>query len=285
MNSLPPFKSTKRFTGEKLRDYSPRGFLLYILALFLLPTIVTALIKGQALIVIINAAAFAVYCLAATWLRKGLRAEHADSQSRLQNPTKWPFKALAAVLVAVTTGSLVVLNIQQSLLMAGVYAGGAFLGMYLSYGFDRREQINIQPSQGYSGEEIRKTLADALAIIQSIEQSNQTIRHPEFNQHIERICDIAAGVIADLQTDPRGIRRARKFLNVYLDNVQQVVQGYAKTHQQVSSQNLEQNFRQALDAIESAFTEQRQKLVEEDVFDLDVKIEVLTAQLKREGIM
>jgi 5-bromo-4-chloroindolyl phosphate hydrolysis protein len=72
---------------------------------------------------------------------------------------------------------------------------------------------------------------------------------------------------------------------VYLDNVQQVVQGYAKTHQQVSSQNLEQNFRQALDAIESAFQEQRQKLLEDDVFDLDVKIEVLTTQLKREGIM
>lgn len=285
MNSLPPIKSAKRFTGAKLRDYSPRGFLLYFLALFLLPTILTALIKGQAITVLINAAAFTLYCLAATWLRKGLRAEHADSQSRLQNPTKWPFKALAAVLVAVTTGLLVILNIQQSLLMAAVYAAGAFLGMYLSYGFDQREQINIQPSQGYSGEEIRKTLADALTIIQSIEHANQTIRHSEFNQHIERICDIAAGVIADLQADPRGIRRARKFLNVYLENVQQVVQGYAKTHQQISSESLEQNFRQALDAIESAFQEQRQKLLEDDMFDLDVKIEVLTAQLKREGIM
>jgi hypothetical protein len=48
---------------------------------------------------------------------------------------------------------------------------------------------------------------------------------------------------------------------------------------------LEQNFKTALDTIESAFQEQRQKLLEEDMFDLDVKIEVLTTQLKHDGIM
>lgn len=285
MKDFPKFKSAKRFTGESLRQYSPRGLLVYFLSLALIPAVVIGLVKGHVMTVIVNSVAFTLYVIAAGWLRKGLRAENPEPQSRLQNPTRWPFKLLSAVLVALNTGLLTILGLQQSLAMGALYAGGAFLGMYLSYGLDRREQNSIPSAQGYSGEEIRKTLADALAIIQSIEQANQSIRHLEFNQHIERICDIAAGVIADLQTDPRGIRRARKFLNIYLENVQQVVQGYAKTHQQVSSQSLEQNFRQALDAIESAFQEQRQKLLEEDVFDLDVKIEVLTAQLKREGIM
>ena len=40
-----------------------------------------------------------------------------------------------------------------------------------------------------------------------------------------------------------------------------------------------------LETIESVFQEQHQKLLEEDVFDLDVKIEVLNTQLKREGIL
>jgi hypothetical protein len=48
---------------------------------------------------------------------------------------------------------------------------------------------------------------------------------------------------------------------------------------------LEQNFRNVLETIESTFQEQHQKLLEEDLFDLDVKIEVLNTQLKREGIL
>ncbi|AEF99723.1 5-bromo-4-chloroindolyl phosphate hydrolysis family protein [Methylomonas methanica] len=285
MLESPEFKSAKRFTSETMRQYSPRGLLVYVLALALIPAVVIGLVKGHVLSVLVNAGAFALYCLAAVCLRRGLRAENPAPQDRLLRVSKWPLKLCAAVLVAITTGLLAVLNLKLGLLMAALYAGGAFLGMYLSYGFDRRTSKPIAAAHGYSGEEIRQTLAAALAIIKDIEQSNRNIMHSELNQRIEKICEIAEGVVTELETDPRGIRRARKFLNVYLENVQQVIQGYADTHRQAGSQALEQNFRQALDAIESAFQEQQQKLLEDDVFDLDVKIEVLTQQLKREGIL
>lgn len=285
MPQFPKFKSAQRFSGATLRQYSPRGLLLYVLALALVPAVIIGLIKGHAMTVLVNASAFALYCLAAILLRRGLMAENPSPQERLINQPKWPLKRLAAIGVAVTTGLLAALGAEQSWLMAALYAGGAFLGMYLSYGFDSPHSKPIPAAQGYSSDEIRKTLTHAYAMIQSIEQANRGIIQTELNQRIARICQIAAGVITDLEADPRGIRRARKFLNVYLENVQQVVQGYAKTHQQSGSPTLEHNFRQALDAIEAAFLEQQQKLLEEDVFDLDVKIEVLTQQLKREGIL
>lgn len=285
MSKLPTLKSAKRFTGDTLRHYSPRGLLLYLLSFALIPAIIIGLIKGHVLTVVVNAGAFSLYCLAAIWLRRGLQAENPSPQDRLQSPSKWPLKWLSAVLVAGTTGMLAFLGAQQSLVMATLFAGGAFLGMYFSYGFDQRNSKPIMAAHGYSGDEIRKTLADAFVIIKGIEQSNHKIIHPELNQRIDSICRIADGIISELEADPRGIRRARKFLNVYLENVQQVIQGYANTHQQSTSQALEHNFRQALETIESAFQEQQQKLLEEDMFDLDVKIEVLTAQLKREGIL
>ena len=43
--------------------------------------------------------------------------------------------------------------------------------------------------------------------------------------------------------------------------------------------------RRVLAPIEEVFTEQQQKLLETDVTDLDVQIEVLTTQLKREGVV
>lgn len=285
MDQLPTFKSAKLFTGD-MPSYSwTRGWLLHLFTLALVPAVIIGFIKGHVLSIIINAAGFSLYCLAAVLLRKGLAAENPNRQNRLQAPSKLPLKLLAALLVAATTGALALFAAQQSLAVAVVYALGALLGMYLSYGFDQRNGLKLADAQGYSGEEIRQTLAAAFATIKTIEQTNRQIINRELNQRINSICGIAEGVIAELEADPRGIRRARKFLNIYLESVQQVVEGYAKTHPQTGSLELEQNFRQALNTIEAAFKEQQQKLLEEDLFDLDVKIEVLTNQLKHDGIL
>jgi 5-bromo-4-chloroindolyl phosphate hydrolysis protein len=285
MTAPQPLQSAKRMTDDLLHRYSPRGLLLYFLALPLIPAAILALVSGHARSVLINAGCFTLFVLAAVCLRRGLAAETTDLHSRLTRSTQRPLKLYAALLTASTTGLLAFFGAQQTPVMAALFAGGALLGMFFSYGLDRRQAIAPASAAGFSSDEIRNILSDAYAIIQDIELASRGIIQTELKHRIVSICDIAESVIAELEADPRGIRRARKFLHVYLDSVLQVVQGYAKTHRQTESQTLEQNFRQALDAIESAFFEQRQKLLEEDVFDLDVKIEVLTQQLKREGIL
>ena len=81
------------------------------------------------------------------------------------------------------------------------------------------------------------------------------------------------------------MRRARKFLKVYLTGAKNVTNQYANTHQHQDNQVLEENFRNVLTSIENVIEEQHGKLLENDVLDLDIKIEVLEAQLKHEGII
>ncbi len=280
MKPLSDYKKPKRFIVNKLQRYSPRGLLLYFLPIALIPATIIALGKGNLLGIIVNASGFALYVFAAWCLRKGLQAE-----SPITRTPKLPLKMLAAIITALATGMIAWLGAQQTLPVALMFAGGAFLGMYLSYGFDLRQKKMIADAQGYSGDEILRMLEESSLIIRSIEQANDKIRNTELNQRIENICAIADRILAEIESDPRDIRRARKFLNVYLDGARQVTEGYARTHQQTQSGQLEQNFRNVLETIETVFQEQHQKLLEEDVFDLDVKIEVLTTQLKREGIL
>ena len=47
---------------------------------------------------------------------------------------------------------------------------------------------------------------------------------------------------------------------------------------------METNFRKVLVTIEEVFEQQRKRLLENDVMDLDVQIEVLATQLRNEGI-
>ncbi len=280
MKPLSDYKKPKRFIVNKLQRYSPRGLLLYFLPIALIPATIIALGKGNLLGIIVNASGFTLYVFAAWCLRKGLQAE-----SPITRTPKLPLKMLAAIITALATGMIAWLGAQQTLPVALIFAGGAFLGMYLSYGFDLRQKKKIADAQGYSGDEILRMLEESSLIIRSIEQANDKIRNTELNQRIENICAIADRILAEIESDPRDIRRARKFLNVYLDGAKQVTEGYARTHQQTQSGQLEQNFRNVLETIETVFQEQHQKLLEEDVFDLDVKIEVLTTQLKREGIL
>lgn len=285
MTSFSDFKKPKRFVADKLRRYSPRGLLLYFLPMALIPATIIALGKGHLVGILVNASGFALYMLAAWCLRTGLQAEADAAQTPIARIPQWPLKKLAAIIFALTTGLIAWLGAGYKVPVALMFAGGAFLGMYLSYGFDVRPQKKIADAQGYSGDEILRMLTESSQIIRSIEQANEKIRNSELNQRIENICAIADRILAEIESDPRDIRRARKFLNVYLDGARQVTEGYAKTHQQTQSEQLEQNFRNVLETIESVFQEQHQKLLEEDVFDLDVKIEVLTTQLKREGIL
>lgn len=284
---MEQFEKLKQSVLDTLHPYSPRGLLLYFLPIALIPATFIALGKGHVLDVLVNAAGFAFYMLAAWCLRKGLQAEYVYAKSRISGPRPKPLKTIAAVITALTTGMIAWLGVGHSLPVALMFTGGAFLGMYFSYGLEPEpgEKQKITAAYGYSGDEIRQALEDSSRIIRNIELANDRIRNTELNKRIERICDVADNILVDIAADPRDFRRARKFLNVYLDGVRQVTEGYAKTHQQSHSGELEQNFRNVLDTIETVFQEQRQKLLEEDVFDLDVKIEVLSTQLKREGIL
>jgi len=279
------FRKPKRLVADLLQRYSPRGMLLYFLPAALIPATFIALGKGQLLDILVDASGFALYMLSAWCLRKGLQAEHLYANNRLARATRKPLKTIAAGIAALTTGMVAWLGVGHSLPVALMFAGGALLGMYLSYGFDPRAEKTIIAAHGYSGDEILQTLEDSSRIIRGIEQANKQIRNAELNRRIERICEVADSILAEIEADPKDFRRARKFLNVYLDGARQVTEGYAKTHQQTQSGELEQNFRNVLDTLEEVFQEQHQKLLEDDVFDLDVKIEVLTTQLKREGIL
>ena len=138
---------------------------------------------------------------------------------------------------------------------------------------------------GLSTEEVVEALATAERKIEAIESANRNISNTELSGRLRRVTKLARQIIGTIEEDPRDIRRARKFLNVYLDGARSVTEGYAQTHKTGASEELEANFRNVLVTIEDVFTEQQAKLQQNNELDLDVQIEVLATQLKREGVL
>jgi 5-bromo-4-chloroindolyl phosphate hydrolysis protein len=278
-------RNPKHFVKQTKTWFSSTGLLLYVLPFLLIPATIKAFANGNLLGIIINAGGYAAFLLAAQILRRGLQAENIYREKRVARAPKWPLKTFAAVIVALTAFTMAWLGAQHTFFVAIAFGAGALLGMYLSYGFDPRAQKTVAGGHGYTIEEISTTIEEAENVILSIENANNRIRNLEFNTRIDRICETARNILDDLEANPSAIRRTRKFLLVYLEGVNKVTTGYANTHLQTDNAELEQNFRNVLDSIETVFKEQKDKLLEEDLFDLDVQIEVLAKQLKHEGIV
>lgn len=285
MNNTTPLRKPKRFIKKIEQRFQVKGLLMYFLPIAAVPATLFDLLNEDLQGVIVNGSGYALFIYTAVILRRGLAAETDFLQKKIARPPKQPLKFYAAIITAITTGLIAWLGAGNSLVIATLMGLGAFLGMYLSYGFDPRREKSAAGNHGYSTEEIARTIGEAEQIISKIEAANAMIDNREFNSRINRICDLSNSILTKIEEDPGDIRRARKFLKIYLEGAQKVTEGYAKTHQQASSGELEQNFRNVLESIESVFLEQKEKLIANEVFDLDVQIEVLTKQLKQEGII
>jgi hypothetical protein len=254
---------------------SGQAWLLLLLPLPVAAAAVVSLARGQLLPLLGNSLGYGLFLAGALLVRRG----------RLSGSTiigeRWPWRTLGAGLIALATATTAWLGVGHHPAIAAVFGLTALLGCYLTYGFD---SILISGGHRISGHALA-TLADAERSIVAIEQASHELRQPELDARLRRIAELARGILQRIKDDPRDLRQARRFLNLYLDGVQRVVEGYVRTHGRIAAPQLEERFRHALVTIEDAFQAQQQTLLQSDLDDLDIQIEVLTEQLKREGII
>lgn len=286
MNTPPNLRSPQLYIKKPKPWFGGYAWLLYILPILTIPATITAFGKGNLVGIFVNAGGYGCFLMAAGFLRRGIIAEREYEAKRVTLAPKWPLKMLAAFFVAFATFMVAWQGAQYALGVSLAFGVGSLVGMLLFYGFDPHKEKTVLGAHGYTTEEIRQAIDEAESVISNIEEANKQIHNAEFNKRIDRICNTARSILVELEANPAAIRRTRKFLLVYLEGTRKVTSGFAGSHQQiVKTTDLEQNFRNVLDNIEKVFKEQREKLLEEDLFDLDVQIEVLATQLKSEGVI
>jgi hypothetical protein len=265
-------------SGQRSGAARPSSAAVWLLFLLPLPVAVAAavsLAQGQLVPLLGNSIGYGLFLAGALLMRRGLRSAGTPSAAA------WPMRTAGSALVSLATGTIAWLGVGHHPAIAVAFALAALLGCYLTYGFDLQAGRRMRGI----GRHDRAALTQAQRSIAAIEQASRDIEQPELDARLRRIAELARAVLKRLEEDPRDLRRARKFLNVYLDGVKSVVEGYAKTHGRIVAPELDERFRHALITVEDAFREQQQTLLESDLDSLDVQIEVLTQQLKREGII
>lgn len=284
----------KRYNSDEINTdqikhtlrYKFKGILLFLLPIPALIAAVLSLVRGDIISTLITGGAFAAYMVAAIIARHGFKLEGEYHKHKIARAPKFPYKNIAGFLTASITGVFAWLGADYNIIEAALIGGATLLGYAMYYGLDPRQDKHGNISFGVSIEEVLDAMEHANIRINAIEDARHKIQDPRINQSLGRITHKAREIISTIEEDPTRLPRARKFLKVYLDGAKRVTETYAKTHKHgTTTQALDTDFNQVLDSIEQTFTEQQTKLLENDTFDLDVQIEVLNRQLKREGVI
>lgn len=269
---------------KKPRPPQLGGLLLGIISLFLLPTAVIALLQGD-LWLLVKASGGFLSLLTAAWLtRRGIAQEKAYKK-RFLAATPPPLKTLGMIATGVSAFLISHgLIAGYTLIFAVVMMLLAMLGYYLYYGLDPRDEKITEKLGGYSTEELVQILQEAENKLAVIESQGSKLTQRSLAERLDLIIAEAREVLEILEKNPKDLRRARKFLNVYLDGARQVTEGYANMHNKAESEILDNNFNDVLDTILATFKEQKRKLLSHEMLDLDIQIEVLKKQMQEEGI-
>ena len=256
---------------------------LFILPLPLLLKAILSLWTGNPYDFAASGASWLLFLAAAVVCRRGLQTELMEVDRPLTSIRASQLKTAGGALVAIATMVTALFTVGHGAPIALAYGLIAGLGYFLLYG----REVASKPAQrnrGFEGDEVGRLLRQAYARLDRIERARTAIASGEFQQRLGNIVNGAERIIKLVADDPRDLRRARKFLTVYLEGAERVIEEYARTHANAGSPDLEHNFRTLLVDMENTCDEQFRKLLEHDVSDLEVRIEVLSARLRREGV-
>jgi len=266
---------------KSIVKFQSTAWLLYVFSLFFMAATFGQLAKGNLFSFLISGGVFFGTLLSATWMSNGLRNKYHYRQRKFVIQKPFPLMMLASLTLGACSfvGSLLVAG--MGLFESVAFGLAAVVGSVLWYGMDEMKSSSFGAVQDQDSKEM---LALSEQSIVNIEQANKHIANRELSDYLNKIIKTSREVVNTLVNQPEKIPQARRFLHSYLGATESVIKRYADTHQLVDDASLEKNFKEVLHNIDQVFAEQNQKLLENQVFDLDVDIEVLNTLMEKQGI-
>jgi hypothetical protein len=257
--------------------HGQRGWSLFLLSAPLIATAIAGLGTGDLGTLAGAAGAWAMIIAGTITARRGFAAE---AEGR---PAPARFRTTLAGLVGGGTGLAAFLAADHNLLVAGLFGIGAAAGIRLLYGPDPTPPPPPAPETPLEGD--AAVIAEARARLSRLEAAAAAVPQRDFAEAIARIAALGRRIVAEAESDPNDLRRARRFLAITLEGAEGVANRYVETHRGLASPVLEENFRTLLADLEQSFAQQLATLKDSDVRALDVDIAVLQQRLREEGMV
>ena len=271
--------------GKRRARFRKRGWLILLAAAPLVFGAFKALTGGDAVGMAINLGLFGLFGLSAYLIREGGEAEDAYEDRKYASAPALPRKLIGSALLggALTLTGLLGWDIGwiQSI---GLGLLGAAASV-LTFGVDPMRSKGEISLSGVTPQMVEEAIREAEEKIEGIERAAADVADSPLRDRLAGITARARDILKRIEEDPSDLRRARKFLKVYLDGALEATRKYVRSQHDLGETGMYMKFRSLLDDMKATFDKQHEQLLVNDHIDLDVEIDVLAERLNRETVL
>ncbi len=271
--------------GQRLSRFRKRSWTILLAASPLLFAAFANLSGGNAIGMGIDLGLFALYAFSVFLIRQGGDAEDAYLNRTYASPPALPRKLLGSLGLGVATILTGLFGWDIGLVQSiglGILAAGASVA---TFGFDPMKAKGEISLSGVTPQMVEDAINEAEERLQGIDRAAADIIDRPLRDRLSKITARGRDILRRIEEDPSDLRRARKFLKVYLDGALEATRKYARSQHDLGDSDMYLKFRSLLDDMQQTFDQQHEKLLTNDRIDLDVEIDVLAERLERETVL
>ncbi len=287
MPQTKEFNSASRYVPDKQKNQFVKntpfftGFLFLLIGISYLSIAVKSLGRAESFYFIISLMIFFTFVASFVMLRRGLALEKIYEASKYAKAPKYPLKTIAASLLAIS--SVVSASLGGYPIFSSLMIGlSVMLGWYLYYGFDPREDKIDGYENSKSAERIMKLLLQAREDIDTIKKSADKLENGQIQNSMQDMAKAFEKIVKHIEDEPDDYDRARKYLVSYLGELKSMCETYVKLDARGKSQEMKESFMETLHESVQKLDSQYEKLLDEDILSLDIKLSVMKKRLENE---
>ncbi len=174
----------------------------------------------------------------------------------------------------------------------GVFALLLFIGFGLPYALiagvigwlaiillvSKKQDDKAFIAEGTTRADIEETIRNGRKFTMGMRQATQRLSQVEIRQEVEDLCRIAESMFDLLKKDPKDIRIVKQFITYYLEPTHKIMVKYAElaTARPMPADAIVtlERTEKSLKSIRTTFLQQKEKMLANDVLDLDTEIKV-----------
>jgi len=273
---------------SKAKRYNPsktdasvikKGFLLYIFLIPLFLSVIIALFGTNYIAFLLNSIAFLLFYGVIVLSKIGFAQEMDYNKAKLTKAPKIPYKQLSSYLLGISTMFSAYIAGKLGFIDSIIMSIIAIVGYWLYYGFDPQKD-KLENFGDISADVVLETLREAQDKISQIKKDIENIRDTLLKNKINRALERADIILVAITEKPQDVRKARKFLIVYIDGIANVTSSYNNLDENDITKETRDRLLELMEDVEVKFESEFKRLKENSQFDLDVNIDVLKEQIK-----
>ncbi len=144
--------------------------------------------------------------------------------------------------------------------------------------FSKKERDTTVIVDGLTRSDIDDTIKKGLKLTGGMRQAVKKLSQLEVIKEVEDLCRIAESMFDMLKKDPKDIRVVKQFITYYLEPTHKIIVKYVElaTTRPMPADAVEtlERTEKSLKSIRATFLQQKEKMLANDVLDLDTEIKV-----------